>query len=408
MQRSYLKLNTSVQLKDGTYTIYIGVGYGTSIYISTGISATEDDWDERSQTYVGKGAKGINDTLATMVSRVNLQMREWKISGKLATLSKNELKTMLKTGRPTTPEKSNNIGPFFEKVTATKNKRTSELYSQTLVKLRRYTEVDNQSFDVINRLWLDSFYRSMDPLSANAKAIHMRNLRHVVNYAIDEDIIQRYPFRNYHIPTEDTAMRVLTIDKLRQLLSYNHLYERDREYRDIFMLMFYLIGINIVDLGGLTKEDVVNGRIEYRRAKTGKFYSIKIEPEAATILKRYKGKHYLLRCFERYESYRGYMVLMNKGLRKIGAEKLNKKGKPIKTKNHLPIMEPLEPTLTTYWARYTWATIAAELDIPKDTISEALGHSHGARVTGVYIKYNRDKVDEANRKVIDYVLYNKV
>lgn len=48
-----------------------------------------------------------------------------------------------------------------------------------------------------------------------------------------------------------------------------------------------------------------------------------------------------------------------------------------------------------------------ELDIPKDTISEALGHEYGSRITGVYIKYNRDKVDEANRKVIDYILYNK-
>ena len=69
--------------------------------------------------------------------------------------------------------------------------------------------------------------------------------------------------------------------------------------------------------------------------------------------------------------------------------------------------QPLEPAITSYWARYSWATYAADLDIPKDTISEALGHSHGAKVTGVYIKYNRDNVDAANRKVIDYVLNGK-
>lgn len=40
--------------------------------------------------------------------------------------------------------------------------------------------------------------------------------------------------------------------------------------------------------------------------------------------------------------------------------------------------------------------------IPKGTISEALGHKHGSTVTGVYIKYSLDKVDEANRKVLDY------
>ena len=67
-------------------------------------------------------------------------------------------------------------------------------------------------------------------------------------------------------------------------------------------------------------------------------------------------------------------------------------------------MQPLEKGVSFCWARYSCSTYAAYLDIPKDTISEALGHSHGAKVTGVYIKYNRDKVDAANRKVIDYVL----
>ncbi len=64
------------------------------------------------------------------------------------------------------------------------------------------------------------------------------------------------------------------------------------------------------------------------------------------------------------------------------------------------------PKLTSYWARHTWATLASELDIPEDVISHALGHSYstGAAVTQVYINFNRKKIDEANRKVIDYIL----
>ena len=56
-----------------------------------------------------------------------------------------------------------------------------------------------------------------------------------------------------------------------------------------------------------------------------------------------------------------------------------------------------------YIARHTWATVAASLDIPKETISEALGHSIGSEVTSIYINFDRKKVDEANRKVIDMV-----
>lgn len=55
-----------------------------------------------------------------------------------------------------------------------------------------------------------------------------------------------------------------------------------------------------------------------------------------------------------------------------------------------------------YWARHTLATIAASLDIPKETISHALGHGNDT-VTDIYIDFDKKKVDEANRKVLDYV-----
>ena len=63
---------------------------------------------------------------------------------------------------------------------------------------------------------------------------------------------------------------------------------------------------------------------------------------------------------------------------------------------------PLFPELTTYWARHTWATIAAELDIPKKQSRQPWGHSLGD-VTDIYIQFNRKKIDKANRKVLDYL-----
>lgn len=64
---------------------------------------------------------------------------------------------------------------------------------------------------------------------------------------------------------------------------------------------------------------------------------------------------------------------------------------------------PLFPEISSYWARHTWATVAASLDIPKETISAALGHEIGSEVTSIYIKFDRKKIDEANRKVIEYL-----
>ena len=90
---------------------------------------------------------------------------------------------------------------------------------------------------------------------------------------------------------------------------------------------------------------------------------------------------------------------MNDGLKRIGeVERVGRGGKKQIT--------PLFPDISSYWARHTWATIAASLDIPKETISAALGHEIGSPITSIYIKFDQNKVDEANRKVIDYVNSN--
>jgi len=67
---------------------------------------------------------------------------------------------------------------------------------------------------------------------------------------------------------------------------------------------------------------------------------------------------------------------------------------------------PFAAELTIYWGRHTWATLAAGLDVPKDTIAAALGHGANT-VTDVYIDFDRRKVDVANRRVIDLVLHGE-
>lgn len=87
---------------------------------------------------------------------------------------------------------------------------------------------------------------------------------------------------------------------------------------------------------------------------------------------------------------------MNNTLQQIGPMQRHGQG----GKKH---RNPLFPKLSSNWARHTWATLAAEIDIPDDTIALALGHSSGHRVTSIYIRRNQKKVDDANRAVIDYL-----
>jgi integrase len=155
------------------------------------------------------------------------------------------------------------------------------------------------------------------------------------------------------------------------------------ELVDMFLLMFLLIGINVRDLFALTNENIIRGRLEYDRAKTGRHYSILLHPEALRIIEKYKGEKKLLRFSDHFKNVDTATVMINKKLAKV------------------------RPGLTTYYARHTWASIAFNIGIQKDVVSLALGHSFGVRVTDTYINADLSRVDEANRRVIDYVLYNK-
>lgn len=223
----------------------------------------------------------------------------------------------------------------------------------------------------------------------------MRNLRAVFNAAIDDDVIDQnaYPFRKFKIKHEETRKRSLTVEQLRALRDYP-CEPHQEKYRNLFVLIFYLLGLNAVDLFGA--KELTNGRLEYRRAKTGRLYSIKVEPEAMKIIKKYGGKGYLLNVLDEWGDYKHFLHRLNNNLKQIGPFKRSGRGGK-------KIFDPLFPELSTYWARHTWATIAADLDVPDETISLALGHAGANSTTNIYINRNQRKVDEANRKVIDYL-----
>ena len=192
-----------------------------------------------------------------------------------------------------------------------------------------------------------------------------------------------YAFRRFKIRNEPTHKRNYDIDTLRKI--FNHKCEESWQvkYLDFFKLTFMLIGINVIDLCYL--DEIIQGRVEYILSKIHRPYSLKVEKEAKEIIDKYSGEKHLVNFIDTYKNYRHFYnnlwVRLNSLKEQIGLKEL-----------------------TTYWARHSWATIARKIGISKDTIALALGHgSH--TVTDIYIEEDMKEVDEANRKVLDYVLY---
>lgn len=373
----------------------------TSALISLGYKVPIADWDADTETLAGKNNRQTYNDIAAKRAQLDTLISYLDHQGKLDGLKAAEIKQALEKELTPSEETENNeqfMARFVAYRDGCKTKGTRSVYEQTRKKIVAFEpKADKLAFEDITKAWLDRFdaFLSQTVRSENAKGIHFRNIRTVFNAAIDDEITTAYPFRKFKIKHDETPKRSLSIEQLRFFASCE-VAEWQERYRDLFLLMFMLCGINIGDLCLLTK--VEDGRVNYRRQKTHKLYSIKVEPEAQALIDKYRGSGYLLNILDTYGQYQDFNRRLKHAMDKIIADM-----------NLLAVTKGLPelPPISSYWARHTWATIASDLDIPIETISAALGHSYGCATTAIYIRFNQKKVDEANRKVLDYVLYGR-
>lgn len=376
-----------------------------SVQFSTGFKITQAELDAALSG--NSGDVRLDKQFASWVVQIKELMLELS-DKKEVDKDVKEIRTILQErmfGAAASKEEEKAVGNFtayFQSfIDGKTNKGTKGVYKHTLDRIRLFdSNVDNKNFEDIDLKWLTDFEAfCAKTASKNARNIHLRNIRAVFNNAIDYEITNAYPFRRFKIRPEATRKRSLTVEELRKLFDYPC--EPYAEiYRDCFKLIFMLCGINTVDLWGL-KSITKDGRIEYKRAKTGRLYSIKVEPEAMEIIKKYRGVNGLLCVADRWGDHRNFRHQLNKALQRIGhVERKGRGGKKIITAEFEGV--------SSYWARHSWATIAYnDLQIPKDIIAQALGHSGSETVTDIYLDKDPKLVDDANRRVLDWVLYGK-
>jgi integrase len=357
---------------------------GNRKYISIGIYSDINEFDE---------ASGLLVTSNKKTQKENIQQNNLIIS---ALTQVNDLIIEFRKGnKPITPDtiikvydelslyeetESYTFNSYFRKSIESKTGRTKEIYQNTLKKIENYFP-GTLYFEDIDKGWIRIFIKKMQNekirrkndiqtgLSINTQSINLRNVRAIYNEAVDDKVVSLdlYPFRKFSIETEEIKHRAITVEELRKVFEYSGT-DSENWARDVAKLMFFLIGINAVDLYKLN--EIKNGYVDYRRSKTSRLYSIKLEPESLELIDRFRGEKHLL-CFqEQFSDEKSLLKKIN------GQTVYNKKGeKQILKRGLNTIGEAIGiPGLTSYVFRHTWATIAAGLDIPKETISKALGH----------------------------------
>lgn len=384
-----------------------------AVHINLDVKLTPEQWDEENERIVGhKKADTLNNFITTKKTIAEAAIMRFGLANDLSKFTASQLKTVVESGGETSAKAvGHKFLPYFEQVRDSKKKKknTWMSYESSIRKMKEYDPLlETRVFEDIDETYIKKMNEAWEAqgLKTNSRAVHMRNIRAVINKAVEDKLTTTYAFGKFSIEKAPTPKRNLSLEELRQLRDYPIVNEFQEKYRDIFMLCFYMRGINMVDLCQLTTKNIRAGRINYIRSKTGKFYSVKIEPEMKAIFDKYKGQDFLLDICDGAKDeaeikvkYEGFLQRMDRGLKKIGP--YTRKG--LGGKKHI---KPILPGLSQYWSRHTTATLMANMGYREEIIVCSLGHEHKNKTTNIYIEYNEVEVDKANRALIDFVNSN--
>ena len=238
------------------------------------------------------------------------------------------------------------------------------------------------------------------PLSPGGISNYLRAIRSLLNKAKayynneDYDIIRipNDPFSKVKVPKYRRERKTISAEDIIRIRDGHFSTERANMARDVFMIMFYMMGINVKDLYQM--RGTKRGRLEYERSKTeteDNVYrfplSIRIEPELEPLIKQYSDIAFLSYFRRQYCNHKNFMKAVNKGLEQI-ADELN-----------------LHCKLTTNWIRHSWASIARnKADVPKADVDFCLGHvNNDYKMADIYIEIDYSIFDKSNRAVLDYL-----
>lgn len=270
--------------------------------------------------------------------------------------------------------------------------RTAENYTTALHSFRQFRNGDDLSLNEMDADLMAEYEASLKSRGVvlNTVSFYNRILRAVYNRAVEKGMTtQRYPFKHVYTGIDKTIKRAVSIKVIRQIKELDLSASPSLDFaRDMFLFSFYTRGMSFVDMSYLKKTDLQNGILTYRRRKTGQLLFIRWKKSMQDIIDKYSanGNTYLLPIIKDEENgrlqYRNTLHLVNNKLKEIS----NRIG--------------LQPKLTMYVSRHSWASIARSQNIPLSVISEGMGHDSEA-TTRIYLaSLDNSIIDKANDLIL--------
>lgn len=231
-------------------------------------------------------------------------------------------------------------------------------------------------------------------LSPASVSIALMYTKAIFNYAEKNQIAKWdiHPFINTKIPNYSPRICNLTVEELKRIRDSKFISAKTNTVRDIFMLSFYLGGINACDMLDL-RIDLSNQYITYLRKKTKDRKSgesetiIPITDEARLIIKKYIKNNGKLSFFG----------LDGKNTKRLSSILHFHLGK-------IKVEADIKSRLIYYSARKTFAQIAYDNGVQESTIEYLLGETMKTnRPIYSYFRVMLSHADEAMKKIMDAI-----
>lgn len=281
---------------------------------------------------------------------------------------------------------------FFEQYGESRRTgKTQDSYAYAAKVLRKYCEARrlwSLTFMDIDYSRLVDFARWLESTGRSHATRHMLEsyLRAAYRDAQKRRLVSREldPYYDYSIkPVPLKDIETLSAKEMHALMVCEPKLVGQRMGRDIALMSFYLCGANLIDLYEMQDgaECVfVRHKIEHRYQRE---LHIRIEPELAALVERYKGDGMLLSFKAKYKNYESFRHKIAHRLRELSVE--------------------LGFSVTMPKIRRTWATIAGELECPDSVINKSMGHVDATVNDRSYKDYKWSQTADWNRKIIDYI-----
>ncbi|WP_130892977.1 site-specific integrase [Paraprevotella xylaniphila] len=272
--------------------------------------------------------------------------------------------------------------------------RSSETYRSMLNSFTCFRKGVDLTFDMMDGMLMELYEAWMRKcgLTRNSTSFYMRILRTNYKLAVEKGLTpDRHPFRKVYCGIDKTVKRSLPFSEIKKISALDLSRKPSMDFaRDMFMFSFCTRGMSFIDMAYLKKADLNNGCLAYRRKKTGQLMMIEWTKQMQDIIDKYKsdGTSYLLPIITREDGserrqYQNQMRKINRLLKDIA----NRAGLPL--------------SLSMYYARHSWATIARGRDVPLAVISEGLGHD-SETTTQIYLdSIKSSEVDKVNRMILE-------